>query len=122
MRGLGTHFYRHRDVCPNCSSSVRTLFVTFLGIPISRVGQYRIIRTGGRSYVGRRLDVRGSRGTLGGGRLRRGSALGRVFAGRKTMFAGQLVPAIQLLETTLADSIDSLGANHPDPNPWPAAR
>jgi Tetratricopeptide repeat len=53
--GLGTHFYGHRDVCPHCSSSVRTLYVTFLSVPISRVGRYRIIRTGGRSYVGRKL-------------------------------------------------------------------
>jgi hypothetical protein len=34
---------------------VRRLYVTFLRVPISRVGRYRIIRTGGRSYVGRKL-------------------------------------------------------------------
>jgi hypothetical protein len=55
LTGRGTRFYGYRDVCPDCASTVRTLFVTFLWIPISRLGRYRIIKTGGRSYVGRRV-------------------------------------------------------------------
>ena len=248
MKGLGTQFYGHRDVCPSCSSSVRTLYVTFLLVPISRVGRYRIIRTGGHSYVGRKLlehalpvtvsleqppsefenhpeladatykeaEARWAADDPAGAlplyetsltacekalkaddpatlqvRLRvaqallatgdYGAAIGwfglitpqlvRVFGaghdltriaiegitsaqsivggpraeiklltarlanlepslgrtnpsvlrtrgalGRATMFAGQLTPSIQLLETTLADSIDAFGADHPDTN------
>jgi hypothetical protein len=41
--------------------------------------------------------------------LRTRAALGRV-----TMFAGQLGTAVQVLETTLADGIEALGADHPD--------
>ncbi|WP_020388265.1 tetratricopeptide repeat protein [Kribbella catacumbae] len=55
LSGIGSRFYGHRDVCPDCGSSVRTLYSTFLLVPVARRGRYRIIRTGGRSYVGRRL-------------------------------------------------------------------
>jgi hypothetical protein len=55
LSGIGSRFYGHRDVCPDCGSSVRTLYSTFLLIPFARRGRFRIIRTGGRSFVGRRL-------------------------------------------------------------------
>ncbi|MEU4390076.1 tetratricopeptide repeat protein [Kribbella sp. NPDC023855] len=55
LSGVGSRFYGHRDVCADCGSSVRTLYSTFLLIPVARRGRFRIIRTGGRSYVGRRL-------------------------------------------------------------------
>ncbi len=51
--GIGSRFYGHRDSCESCGSSVRTLYSTFLWIPVARVGRFRIIRTGGRSYIGR---------------------------------------------------------------------
>jgi hypothetical protein len=53
--GIGSRFYGHRDACGSCGSSVRTLYSTFLWIPVSRVGQFRIIPTGGRSYIGRKI-------------------------------------------------------------------
>ncbi|MFI5695237.1 hypothetical protein ACIA58_25515 [Kribbella sp. NPDC051586] len=52
---MGSRFYGHRDVCENCGSSVRTLYNTVLWLPVSKVGQYRIIPTGGRTYVGRKV-------------------------------------------------------------------
>ncbi|NIK59729.1 tetratricopeptide repeat protein [Kribbella shirazensis] len=52
---MGARFYGHRDVCENCGSSVRTLYNTVLWIPVSKVGTFRIVPTGGRSYVGRRV-------------------------------------------------------------------
>jgi len=52
---MGSRFYGHRDVCENCGSSVRTLYSTVLWIPVSKVGRYRIIPTGGRSYIGRKV-------------------------------------------------------------------
>lgn len=52
---MGRRFYGHRDVCENCGSSVRTLYHTVLWVPVSKVGRYRIIPTGGRSYVGRKV-------------------------------------------------------------------
>jgi hypothetical protein len=52
---MGGRFYGHRDVCENCGSSVRTLYNTVLWVPVSKVGRYRIIPTGGRSYVGRKV-------------------------------------------------------------------
>ncbi|WP_350276265.1 tetratricopeptide repeat protein [Kribbella sp. HUAS MG21] len=52
---MGRRFYGHRDVCEDCGSSVRTLYDTVLWVPVSKVGTFRIIRTGGRSYVGRRV-------------------------------------------------------------------
>ncbi|MGW7686344.1 hypothetical protein ACWGID_36710 [Kribbella sp. NPDC054772] len=52
---MGSRFYGHRDVCENCGSSIRTLYSTVLWVPVSKHGQYRVIPTGGRSYVGRRL-------------------------------------------------------------------
>jgi hypothetical protein len=55
LSGMGSRFYGHRDVCPDCGSSVRTLYSTFLLIPVAFRGRFRIIRTGGRSFVGRRL-------------------------------------------------------------------
>ncbi|NEA32627.1 tetratricopeptide repeat protein [Streptomyces sp. SID13031] len=55
LSGIGNRFYGHVDVCPDCGSSVRTLYSTFLLIPVARRGRFRIIKTGGRSYVGRRL-------------------------------------------------------------------
>jgi hypothetical protein len=55
LSGIGSRFYGHRDVCPDCGSSVRTLYSTFLLVPVAHRGRFRIIRTGGRSYVGRRL-------------------------------------------------------------------
>lgn len=55
LSGIGSRFYGHRDVCPDCGSSVRTLYSTFVLIPVARRGRFRIIKTGGRSYVGRRL-------------------------------------------------------------------
>ena len=248
LKGLGTHFYGHHDVCPHCSSSVRTLYVTFLWVPISRVGRYRVIRTGGHSFVGRKLaqhplpvtapteqppsefkhppeladatyeeaegrwaagdstgalplyetslaacekaleaddpatlqvrlrlaqallatgdfgaaiawfglitpqlvrvfgagheltriaieGITSARSTVGGpqdeaklltarlaklepslGRTNPSVLRTRGALGRATMFAGQLVPSIQILETTLADSIDAFGADHPDIN------
>jgi hypothetical protein len=248
MKSLGTRFYGHGEVCPHCSSSVRTLYVTFLWVPISRVGRYRIIRTGGQSYVGRKLlehpapvtvpleqppsefenhpeladatykeaearwaaddaagalplyetslaarekvlkaddpetlqvrlrvaqallatgdygaaiawfglitpqlvrvfgaghdltriaieGITGAQSIIGGPRdeaklltarlAKLEPSLGRTnpsvlrtrgALGRATMFAGQLAPSIQILETTLADSIDAFGADHPDTN------
>ncbi|GAB2643240.1 tetratricopeptide repeat protein [Kribbella swartbergensis] len=53
--GIGTRFFGHRDVCESCGSSVRTLYSTFLWIPVARLGRFRIIPTGGRSYVGRKV-------------------------------------------------------------------
>jgi tetratricopeptide (TPR) repeat protein len=53
--GTGSRFYGHRDVCENCGSSVRTLYSTFLWIPVSKIGRFRIIPTGGRSYIGRKV-------------------------------------------------------------------
>ncbi|MFG1813734.1 tetratricopeptide repeat protein [Kribbella sp. NPDC049174] len=53
--GIGSRFYGHRDVCESCGSSVRTLYSTFLWIPVSRRGQFRIIPTGGCSYIGRKV-------------------------------------------------------------------
>lgn len=55
LSGIGSRFYGHRDVCPDCGSSVRTLYSTFLLVPVAQRGRFRIIKTGGRSYVGRRL-------------------------------------------------------------------
>ncbi|HWD77889.1 MAG TPA: tetratricopeptide repeat protein [Kribbella sp.] len=52
---MGGRFLGHRDVCENCGSSVRTLYNTVLWVPVSKVGRYRIIPTGGRSYVGRKV-------------------------------------------------------------------
>src|SRR5436190_527532 len=52
---MGARFYGHRDVCENCGSSVRTLYNTVLWVPVSKVGRYRIIPTGGRAYVGRKV-------------------------------------------------------------------
>ncbi|WP_328999641.1 tetratricopeptide repeat protein [Kribbella sp. NBC_00709] len=52
---MGSRFYGHREVCENCGSSVRTLYNTVLWLPVSKVGRYRIIPTGGRSYVGRKV-------------------------------------------------------------------
>ncbi len=53
--GIGTRFYGHRNVCENCGSSVRTLYSTFLWIPVARVGRFRVIPTGGRTYIGRKV-------------------------------------------------------------------
>lgn len=59
VRGpTGSRFYGHRDVCVDCGSSVRTLYRTVLWFPVTRIGRFRIIRTGGRSYVGRRVTDR----------------------------------------------------------------
>lgn len=59
VRGpTGSRFYGHRDVCVDCGSSVRTLYRTVLWLPMSRIGRFRIIRTGGRTYVGRRVTDR----------------------------------------------------------------
>jgi hypothetical protein len=55
LSGIGSRFYGHRDVCPDCGSSVRMLYSTFLLVPVARRGRFRIIKTGGRSFVGRRL-------------------------------------------------------------------
>lgn len=56
VRGpMGGRFFGHRDVCEDCGSSVRTLYNTVLWVPVSKVGRYRIIPTGGRSYVGRKV-------------------------------------------------------------------
>ncbi|MEI8408980.1 MULTISPECIES: tetratricopeptide repeat protein [unclassified Kribbella] len=55
LSGIGSRFYGHRDVCESCGSSVRTLYSTFLWIPVSRIGRFRIIPTGGRSYIGRKV-------------------------------------------------------------------
>jgi hypothetical protein len=52
---MGSRFYGHRDVCENCGSSVRTLYNTVLWLPVSKVGKFRIIPTGGRTYVGRKV-------------------------------------------------------------------
>jgi hypothetical protein len=52
---MGSRFYGHREVCENCGSSVRTLYNTVLWLPVSKVGQFRIIPTGGRTYVGRKV-------------------------------------------------------------------
>ncbi|WP_410792194.1 hypothetical protein [Kribbella sp. C-35] len=51
----GGRFYGHRDVCENCGSSVRTLYNTVLWLPVSKVGRFRIIPTGGRTYIGRKV-------------------------------------------------------------------
>lgn len=51
----GGRFYGHREVCENCGSSVRTLYNTVLWVPVSKVGRFRIIPTGGRTYVGRKV-------------------------------------------------------------------
>ncbi|TCC07329.1 tetratricopeptide repeat protein [Kribbella soli] len=52
---VGGRFYGHRDVCENCGSSVRTLYNTVLWVPVSKVGRFRIIPTGGRTYVSRKV-------------------------------------------------------------------
>ncbi|WP_405066594.1 tetratricopeptide repeat protein [Kribbella sp. NBC_01510] len=52
---MGSRFYGHRDVCESCGSSVRTLYSTILWVPVSKVARYRIIPTGGRSYIGRKV-------------------------------------------------------------------
>lgn len=52
---MGSRFYGHRDVCENCGSSVRTLYSTILWIPVAKVGRYRIIPTGGRTFIGRKV-------------------------------------------------------------------
>src|SRR5213592_4844305 len=52
---MGSRFYGHRNVCENCGSSVRTLYSTVLWVPVSTVGRFRIIPTGGRTYVGRKV-------------------------------------------------------------------
>jgi tetratricopeptide (TPR) repeat protein len=52
---MGSRFYGHRDVCENCGSSVRTLYTTVLWVPVSKVGRFRIVPTGGRTYVARRV-------------------------------------------------------------------
>lgn len=52
---MGGRFYGHRDVCESCGSSVRTLYNTVLWVPVSKAGRYRIIPTGGRSYVARKV-------------------------------------------------------------------
>jgi tetratricopeptide (TPR) repeat protein len=52
---MGSRFYGHRDACEDCGSSVRALYRTVLWIPVSKVGTFRIVPTGGRSYVGRRV-------------------------------------------------------------------
>jgi hypothetical protein len=52
---MGNRFYGHRNVCENCGSSVRTLYNTVLWFPVSKVGRFRIIPTGGRTYVGRKV-------------------------------------------------------------------
>jgi tetratricopeptide (TPR) repeat protein len=52
---MGSRFVGHEDVCEDCGSSVRTLYGTVLWIPVTKRGRYRIIRTGGRTYVGRRV-------------------------------------------------------------------
>ncbi|MEU4293318.1 tetratricopeptide repeat protein [Kribbella sp. NPDC026596] len=54
-RPMGGRFYGHHDICENCGSSVRTLYSTILWVPVSKIGRYRIIPTGGRSYVGRQV-------------------------------------------------------------------
>lgn len=48
-------FYGHSDICENCGSSVRTLYTTFLWIPLAKAGRFRIIPTGGRTYVARKV-------------------------------------------------------------------
>ncbi len=53
--GIGVRFYGHRDSCEDCGSSVRTLYRTILWIPVSKLGQFRIIPTGGRTYIGRKV-------------------------------------------------------------------
>lgn len=55
VAGIGARFYGHRDICESCGSSVRTLYSTVLWIPVSKVGQFRIIPTGGRTYIGRKV-------------------------------------------------------------------
>ncbi|TCC33062.1 tetratricopeptide repeat protein [Kribbella speibonae] len=55
MGPMGSRFYGHRSVCENCGSSVRTLYNTVLWVPVSKVGRFRIIPTGGRTYVGRKV-------------------------------------------------------------------
>ncbi|MET9273408.1 tetratricopeptide repeat protein [Kribbella sp. NPDC003557] len=52
---MGSRFYGHRSVCESCGSSVRTLYSTVLWFPVARVGRFRIIPTGGRTYVGRKV-------------------------------------------------------------------
>jgi hypothetical protein len=52
---MGSRFYGHHDLCQNCGSSVRTLYSTVLWIPVAKVGRFRIIPTGGRSFVGRKV-------------------------------------------------------------------
>lgn len=49
------HFYGHRDTCQDCGSSIRTLYHTVLWVPVSKLGEFRVISTGGRSYIGRKL-------------------------------------------------------------------
>ncbi|GAA1721074.1 hypothetical protein GCM10009745_82640 [Kribbella yunnanensis] len=53
--GIGRRFYGHTDICENCGSSVRTLYTTFLWIPFAKAGRFRIIPTGGRTYVARKV-------------------------------------------------------------------
>lgn len=52
---MGSRFYGHRSVCESCGSSVRTLYNTVLWLPVTKVGRFRIIPTGGRTYVGRKV-------------------------------------------------------------------
>ncbi|MFI5732800.1 hypothetical protein ACIA49_21975 [Kribbella sp. NPDC051587] len=52
---VGNRFYGHSDVCENCGSSVRTLYTTFLWIPFAKAGRFRIIPTGRRTYVARKV-------------------------------------------------------------------
>ncbi|MEU4194274.1 hypothetical protein AB0E69_20430 [Kribbella sp. NPDC026611] len=52
---MGSRFVGHRDACADCGSPVRTLYQTVLWIPVAKRGRYRIIPTGGRTYVGRRV-------------------------------------------------------------------
>ncbi|TDD23050.1 tetratricopeptide repeat protein [Kribbella turkmenica] len=53
--GIGSRFYGHRDVCEDCGSSIRTLYSTYLWIPVAKIGRFRIIPTGGRGYIGRKV-------------------------------------------------------------------
>ncbi|MGW1346431.1 hypothetical protein ACWCOV_35620 [Kribbella sp. NPDC002412] len=55
LTGVGTRFVGHRDVCENCGSSVRTLYSTVLWIPVAKKGRFRIIPTGGRDFIGRKV-------------------------------------------------------------------
>jgi len=52
---IGSRFYGHSDICENCGSSVRTLYTTFLWIPFAKAGRFRIIPTGRRTYIARKV-------------------------------------------------------------------